>query len=319
VTSSAPVRWGFIGAGFVASRALAPAVHAAERAVLQCVASRDAGRALALEPRRVANSYAAVCSADDVDVVYLSLPNADHSRWVLAALEGGKHVLSEKPLGLDAGQVAAMAAASQSSGALLVEAAWNRWHPRTRRVGDLLGAVTGSMDVQAWFTVVGVPAGNYRLDPARGGGALLDVGCYAAAAALMALGEDVAVESAQQRIGPSGVDLTTTATLTSPRGRAVITCSFERSESQGWTVAAPGLLIDLKQPAFTSWRDTSTLRVVEDGVERVETFALCDAYRLMVESVSARAEGQDAWVLPLSTSLAVAGTLDEVSKAARTA
>jgi D-xylose 1-dehydrogenase (NADP+, D-xylono-1,5-lactone-forming) len=316
VTTGAPVRWGFLGAGFVASRGVAPAVHAADGAALQVVAARDVDRARSLEPVRAVDSYAAVCTADDVDVVYLSLPNDDHLPWVITALAAGKHVLCEKPLGLDAAQVLEMTAAASRSGALLVEAAWNRWHPRTRRVEALLDAVSGPVDVRAWFTFPGVPDGNYRLDPARGGGALLDVGCYAVAAALAALGDDVTVAGAARTMGPTGVDLTTTATLVSSRGRAEITGSFERPESQGWAVTAPGLELEVPHPAFTSWREPSTLRVVEDGVAREESFDACDAYRLMVEAVSARTTGADAWVLPLTTSLAVARTVDDVARAA---
>jgi hypothetical protein len=69
-------------------------------------------------------------------------------------------------------------------------------------------------------------------------------------------------------------------------------------------------------PAFTSWREESVLRIVEDGVERVETFAPCDAYLLMVEAVSAAIRGEDAWTLPLSTSLAVARAVDQVARQA---
>jgi predicted dehydrogenase len=316
MTSGPPVRWGFLGAGFVASRGLAPAVHDATGAVLQVVAAREASRAALLGPVRAVESYAAVCEADDVDVVYLSLPNDDHLPWVLTALAAGKHVVCEKPLGLDAAQVVEMTTAADRSGRMLVEASWNRWHPRTRRVEALLGSVGGPVEVNAWFTFPGVPTDNYRLDPGRGGGALLDVGCYATAAALMALGEDVSVAVADQHIGETGVDLTTTATLVSSRGRATILGSFEQQESQGWTVTAPGLELELADPAFTSWREGSTLRVVESGVERIESFDACDAYRLMVEAISARADGDDAWVLPLETSLAVARAIDEITQAA---
>ena len=81
-----------------------------------------------------------------------------------------------------------MAAAAEEAGRLLVEASAYRWHPRTRRLDELVAPITGQREVRAWFTFPGVPADNYRLDPARGGGALLDVGRYAAAAALAALG-----------------------------------------------------------------------------------------------------------------------------------
>ena len=316
MTSAGPVRWGFLGAGFVASRGVAPALHRAAGAVLQVVGAREVVRAASLEPVRAVTSYAEVCTADDVDAVYLSLPNDDHVRWVLTALEAGKHVLCEKPLALDAAQVATMAAAAQASGRLLVEASWNRWHPRTRRIEELLASVGGPVEVQAWFTFSGVPDDNYRLDPARGGGALLDVGCYAVAAAHIALGDAMTVSTAEQHVGSSGVDLTTTAELRSSRGVARITGSFEREESQGWQVTAPGFALDVPHPAFTSWREASTLAVVDDGVERVETFGECDAYQLMLEAVSARVLGADAWVLPLSASLAVARTIDTVRKVA---
>jgi predicted dehydrogenase len=315
--SPVPIRWGFLGAGFVASRGVAPVVREAANAVLQVVAARDLERAAALEPVRTETSYSAVCEADDVDAVYLSLPNDSHLEWVLAALAAGKHVLCEKPLGLRADEVAEMEAAAHAAGRLLVEASWNRWHPRTRRIEALLASIDGPREVTAWFTFEGVPAQNYRLDPGRGGGALLDVGCYAVGAALAALGDAVTVTSAVAHVGPTGVDLTTSAVLASPLGTAEITGSFERPESQGLRVESPRLVLEAPHPAFTSWREPATLRVVEAGVERVESFAACDAYLLMVEAVSARIAGDpDAWVLPLTTSRAVAETLDAIGRAA---
>jgi predicted dehydrogenase len=170
--------------------------------------------------------------------------------------------------------------------------------------------------VRTWFTFSGVPDSNYRLDPARGGGALLDVGVYAIAGALIALGHDPVVVEASHDLGPTGVDLTTSAVLASDRGRATVLGSFVQPESQGWTVVAPGVTVDVPHPAFTSWREESVLRIVEDGVERVETFAPCDAYLLMVEAVSAAIRGEDAWTLPLSTSLAVARAVDQVARQA---
>jgi predicted dehydrogenase len=316
VTTAQPVRWGFLGAGFVATLGVAPVVRDSPEAVLQVVAARDLDRARSLGPVRAVASYDEVCSADDVDVVYLSLPNDDHLPWVLAALEAGKHVLCEKPLGLDAAQVARMTAAAEASGTLLVEAAWNRWHPRTRRFEEIVQAIADPLEVRSWFTFPGVPADNYRLDPARGGGALLDVGCYAIAGALMALGEDASVTTAEQHVGTTGVDLTTSATLESVRGTAAVTGSFERPESQGLTVTAPGISVEATNPAFTSWREASELRVVEDGVTRLETFETCDAYLLMVDAVSRRVRGEDAWVLPLSTSLAVARAVDAAARLA---
>ena len=311
-----PVRWGFLGAGFVASRGVAPVVHDSEVAVLQCVAARDVARAEALEPVRAVTAYEAVCDADDVDAVYVSLPNDAHLPWVVRALEAGKHVLCEKPLALDADQVRAMSDAADASGVLLVEAAWNRWHPRTRRIAELLDGVAAPVVSRAWFTFPGVPDDNYRLDPSRGGGALLDVGCYALGAALIALGPDVQVVTAEASTGPTGVDLTISALVRSEVGTAEIRGSFQEPESQGWHVEAPGLVVDVPHPAFTSWREPSSLVVVQGGAEHTETFDPCDAYRLMVDAVSDRVSGGDSWVLPMSDSLAVARAVDLVRDAA---
>lgn len=309
------VRWGFLGAGFVASRGMAPAVHAASGAVLQAVGARDAARAEALEPAGGVGTYAEICARDDVDAVYVSLPNDDHLHWVLHALEAGKHVLCEKPLGMNADEVGVMRAAAEGRDLLLVEAAWNRWHPRTQRIDALVAPVAGPREVRAWFTFPGVPADNYRLDPVRGGGALLDVGCYAVSAALAALTADaVDVGAVERRLGPTGVDLTTSAVLTHANGSATITASFERPESQGLTIEAPGLSVEFGGQAFTTWREPCVLRVVQDGDLREEQFAACDPYQLMVEAVSARIRGEDAWVLPLATSAAVAATVDAIAQ-----
>jgi xylose dehydrogenase (NAD/NADP) len=159
-----------------------------------------------------------------------------------------------------------------------------------------------------------VPADNYRLDPRRGGGALLDVGSYAVAAAHWAMAaDDVRVAEVARHVGPTGVDLTTSAVLVAGENRAQVTASFERAESQGLRVGAPGWAIELPGQAFTSWRGPSELRVTEGDGVRTETFEPCDAYRLMIEAISARITGRDAWVLPLSASAAVAATLDEIA------
>src|SRR4051795_10877680 len=104
-----PVRWGFLGAGMIAG-VLARAVQSAEGAVLQAVAARDLARAEGLRPVSAYDDYAAVVADDQVDAVYVALSNDLHLPWTIAALEAGKAVLCEKPLGLTAAQVDAVQA-----------------------------------------------------------------------------------------------------------------------------------------------------------------------------------------------------------------
>ena len=171
------VNWGFLGAGFVASRGLAPAVHASRGADLYAVASRDEQRSATLEPQKVHASYDELLADERVDAVYISLSNSQHIEWVTKSLEAGKHVLCEKPLGLNAVETAAMFDVATRNRRLLIEAVWGRWHPRFARIVDLVttGSIGEIQHIETAFTFTSEMTDNYRLSPSMGGGALLDV------------------------------------------------------------------------------------------------------------------------------------------------
>src|SRR4051812_8628103 len=107
---SDPVRWGLLGAGRVATEALAPALHAAHGAVLQAAAARDPERAAALEPAgAVYAEYDDLLADADVEAVWIALANDAHEPWSHRAVEAGKAVLCERPIGLTAAEVDALA------------------------------------------------------------------------------------------------------------------------------------------------------------------------------------------------------------------
>ncbi len=311
-------RWGFLGAGFIASRALGPAVHAADGAMLQSVAARDLDRARVLEPRTVHLSYQAVLDDPAVDAVYICLTNEQHLPWTLAALSAGKHVLCEKPLGLDGSQVHQMLAAATAADRLLVEAGWYRWHPRTRRAeslihGGQLGQVT---ELEATFRFGGVPPGNYRLDPSRGGGAWLDVGWYVSNSVAWAV-PDHAVQSARSAVrrAPEGVDASVAAEVQFASGaRAHLGAGIDDPEDQSLRLTCAHGSVQLPRPdAFTSWHRPSSLTWTDaDGLHR-EDFPAVDPYRLMVEHVGRRVRGQrDAWLPPVTESVRTVELMDAV-------
>ncbi|CAB4932103.1 MAG: hypothetical protein F2836_03785 [Actinobacteria bacterium] len=308
------VGWGFLGAGWIASRAMAPAVHAADGAHLQSVASRSQERSANLDPLRVLAGYDALLDDPDVDVVYVCLANDQHAEWVVKALDAGKHVLCEKPLGLDAHEARHMAAAARRADRLLVEAVWTRWHPRFHRLTELAssGALGEISSIESAFTFTGAIDGNYRADPSKGGGALLDVGGYQAHAWVALTGgvSPVRIESATSSRGPTGVDLTTTvAAVIDSTIRATALCSFEQDEIQRLIVEGSiDTAVMGTGQAFTSWREESTLLV--GG--HVESFAPVDAYQVMVEQVSARVKGDDSWIVPIEESIRVAEIIDAI-------
>ena len=307
------VRWGFLGAGMIAG-VLAKAVEEADGAALQAVAARDLDRAKALNPVSAYDDYAAVLDDPDVDAVYVALSNDLHLPWAVAALQAGKAVLCEKPLALTAAEVDVMAAAAARSGALLVEASWYRWHPRVRLAQQRLPEIGPVRHVAAGFTFDGSLAGNYRLDPGRGGGALYDVGCYAVSACLWGVGEGLPSEVvARSTYGPTGVDLVTEAILSWPSGaEAEVHAGISGGGEGQWLVFTGDRgEVELRDAPYTSWTTDPTELWVSDGrdTERIAVPGT-NAYVVMVEEVSSVLRGGPGWVVPVPESRDTAVVLD---------
>jgi len=312
------VRWALLGAGWISRRAIAPAIHSADGAVLEIVASRDATRGSALSPQSATvTDYAAAVEDPEIDAVYVALSNDGHLPWAERAMRAGKAVLCEKPLGRNAADAHRMRAIAAETGALLVEATWNLWHPRTARAAallasDAIGAVTR---VTGAFVFDGVAEGNYRLDPALGGGALLDVGCYPLTGAAWSIGPgSIDVADVQRVVGPTGVDLTTAASLSLNGVPVDIRASFIETAFESLTIEGEHGLIEFTgSDAYTSWLRPSALRVLDRDGERVEHFAPVDPYRLMIENVSAAIRGDFGWLPDPAWSLMVADAMDAIA------
>ena len=305
------VRWGVLGAGWIVQTATAQAISDAPSATLEAIAARDIGRARALDPPRAYGDYSELLADDSIDAVYIALANDQHLPWISAALAAGKHVLCEKPLTLSEAQTKQVFRAADEAGLLLVEAAWSMWHPRMKRIVELVrGGALGSMqEFLGTFTFDGVPDGNYRLDPQLGGGALFDIGVYPLHALVACLPDlEVAEVHVDREQGGLGVDMTTKARLLlSGDARASIVASFAMPESQRLLIRGSGASLQVSDDqAFTSWRVESNLKVANT----IETFPTTDAYRDMFEAVSGRILGRSDWVLSPAASTRVAALVD---------
>jgi predicted dehydrogenase len=308
------IRWGLIGAGWIANKAIAPAMHEASGAIVQAVASRDPARSRALNPLTVHESYQALINDPLVDAVYISLPNHLHCQWSVAALNAGKHVLCEKPFAMNASEVTLMANAARENNRLIVEAVSPLWHPRMARMIDYVkaGNIGEIISIDSSFTFPAAIDSNYRNSPAMGGGALFDVGVYQLHAMAALVGDNVQLEiqGSDVTVGATGIDLTSKWQMSiagsiTARGLA----SFEIPENQSLIVQGEKGSVELiGKEAFTSWHTPSQLRLGD----AVEEFEAVDAYRLMIENFGKKVQGLESWVLPLETSLFVQRALDQL-------
>ncbi|MGH2399776.1 MAG: Gfo/Idh/MocA family protein, partial [bacterium] len=119
------LRWGILGAASIAIRRLIPAISRSQTGVLAALASRDEEKAVAVARQfdipRAYGSYEALLDDPTVDAVYIPLPNSLHRPWTERAAAARKHVLCEKPLGVDAAEAAAMVASCDQAGVVLQE------------------------------------------------------------------------------------------------------------------------------------------------------------------------------------------------------
>jgi len=309
------IRWGFIGAGYVASKALAPAVHASSNASLAAVASRDPHRAAALAPEKVYERYEDLLADPTIDAVYINLANSQHCQWTIAALAAGKHVLCEKPLAVNHQQAKEMADAATKSGQLLIEATWTRWHPRFQRAIELVsrGDIGDLISIESAFTFTADLTDNFRSDQSLGGGSLLDVGTYQLQLwrALIHPWINPTFLKVDQVLNATGADLSTEISaevqLANTPLKLSAQSSFVSPEKQFTMITGTKSRIEFtKGAAFTSWKESSSLQIDD----HTEVFPATDAYQLMIEAVSAKISGEDVWVLPIQESLDVALLMD---------
>ncbi len=224
---STKLGWGILATGRIAG-IFAQGVARSQQSRLVAVGSRS-GESAARFARefgvpRAHDSYEALLADPEVQAVYIATPHPQHVEWAVKAAEAGKHILCEKPLGLNHAEAMVMAEAARRHGVLLMEAFMYRCHPQTAKIVEIVrSGVLGEIRlIQASF---GFNAGfnpESRLwANAAGGGGILDVGCYPVSMARLVAGaavgrpfaDPVAVTGAGQLHPETGVDVVAAATL----------------------------------------------------------------------------------------------------------
>lgn len=282
------VRFGVLGSARIAREKVIPAMQRGSHCVVTAIASRDGERA-----RRIADelgiarsygSYDDLLADPDVDAVYIPLPNHLHVPWSIEALDAGKHVLCEKPIGLDAGDARRLVRAAENHPQLKVmEAFMYRHHPQWRRTRELVdGGTIGELRaIQSAFAYYNDDPGNVRNQADMGGGGLMDIGCYCISLARFLFDRQPERVAGAMKVHPEfETDYLASGVLDFGRGTSSFVCATLMTPHQHVDVFGTDGKIAIEVP-FNAPPDRPTVILhVRDGRTDEIAFEAADQYTI---------------------------------------
>ena len=326
------IKWGVLGNATIARKCVIPAIRKSRNGFVYALGTRSPAGARELiaenSIRHVYDNYDDVLRDSAVDAVYIPLPNHLHYQWTLKALRAGKHVLCEKPIACNQKEAREMVTAAAESGLHLMEAFMYRFHARSRiikriiengKIGPLSlirSAFCFCMDNDLLNSVE-----NNRLNPERGGGALLDVGCYSVSLARWFFGIEPSSVQAMALYHERGSDIHIVGTLMFPkRGLATIEASFISALQQTYTVVGSEGAIELPHDAFIPWEKDAVyiFRGKKDEVGQKHIVDGEDEYQRMVEFFTDVVHGNTDSDLYIEESVSNMKILDALALSAKT-
>jgi predicted dehydrogenase len=319
------VRWGILSTSRFAQTKLLPALRRCTNVELVGIASRELDRA-----RKVAadfkipkayGSYDELLADPDIDVIYNPSPNHLHVPWSLKALDAGKHVLCEKPIGLSAAEAQTLLDASRRRPRQkIMEAFMFRLHPQWRRTVTIVrdGGIGEPVAVQTWFSYFNEDPDNVRNQPDIGGGALMDIGCYAISLARLVFGAEPRRVIGRSDVDPRfGTDRMMTGVLDFGRATSSFMCATQLQAYQRVNIVGTEGRVEIEIP-FNAPPDRPCRIWHQRGDASEEiTFEICDQYTIEGDELS-RAILEDTPVpTPLEDAVANMRVIDAVAASAR--
>lgn len=289
------------------------------------IASRDPDRA-----QRVAadlgiakhyGSYEELLQDPDVDAIYNPLPNHLHVPWTIRAIDAGKHVLCEKPIGLDSAEAEELLERSRLSPELKVmEAFMYRFHPQWRRAVDITrGGELGRLQtIHSFFSYHKTDAHNIRNRSDIGGGGMLDIGCYCVSLSrLLWDDEPLRVLGLVEYDPLLGIDRLASAVLEFPEGSATFTCATQLSPYQRVQVLGDQGRLEIDRPFNAQPDQQMRLTLERDGDQEQIRVPAADQYALQGD-LFARSILDDTPVpTPLEDAVANMRVIDAVFESGR--
>jgi predicted dehydrogenase len=323
------VRWGVLGVASIAVRRVIPAMQKGEWSEITAIASRDSGKsaetARLLGIPQAYGSYAELLADPEIEAIYNPLPNHLHVPWSIQAAQAGKHVLCEKPLGVNAAEVRTLLEERDHSGVQIGEAFMVRTHPRWVRTRELIraGRIGALRLITGSFGYSNRDAKNVRNILDYGGGALLDIGCYAVTLSRFLFGEEpIRVLGLVERDPEMKIDRLTSAMLEFGSGQSTFTCSTQLAFHRQVALFGTQGRIEIEQPLNPAIDQPSRILIDDNPSDPTgrgitsETIGACDQFTIQGDLFSRAIRAGGEVPVPLEDSVQNMTTIDAIFRSA---
>ena len=319
------LRWGVLSTSRFAQQKIVPAMKSCQYAEVTAIASRDRVKAEEVAQRlaipKVHDSYEALLADPEIDVIYNPLPNHLHVPLSIQALEAGKHVLCEKPLGLDTADAQRLLEAAERHPRLKVmEAFMYRFHPQWQKARQLVreGRIGRVATIQSFFSYFNDDPANVRNQEGIGGGGLLDIGCYSISLSRFIFeAEPERVVGIVENDPKFGVDRLASAILDFGGRTSTFTCATQLTLFQRVLIIGEKGRIEIEVP-FNPLPDQPARILVESGGEIEEIrFEICNQYTIQGDLFSLAVINDSPVPTPLTDAVANMRVIDAVFASGR--
>ncbi len=313
------VRWGVLSTANIGVEHVIPGMQKSKLCSVEAICSRKKEKAdevaAKLDISKSYGSYEELLQDDEIDAIYNPLPNHLHVTWTLKALEAGKHVLCEKPIGLNTSEAKKLLEATKEYPNLhVMEAFMYRFHPQWEQVKKWIadGEIGTVKTIQSAFTYYNDNPDDIRNKAGIGGGGLLDMGCYCLSASRFLFdAEPLTVYGEIENDPDFKVDRLASGILTFPEGTATFTCSTQASPEQHLTAFGSDGLIEMDIP-FNPLENTATIYLKKDGKVVEEQHTQDNHYTLQGDAFSKSILDSESVPPPLGDALAIMKVMEAI-------
>ena len=288
-------KWGVLGTANVAAWGTIPGMIKSESCELYAIAGRSLEKAESYKERfgfeKAYGSYDELLEDENVQAIYIPLPNNLHKEWVIKALNAGKNVLCEKPIGLNADETREMYETAAKNQVLLMEAYAYLHSPYVESLKkDVSDKIIGDVDyIETAFVTQGYKE-DIRLHKNLGGGAMYDLGCYCTTMILSLIDSEPELVKAIAEFSDEGIDLMTAGQIRFENGvRASFNVGMilgENTNARFDRLYIHGTKGYIKSDIEYNQEGELSYRIYKDGEEIVRNISAPHNYSLEIEQFS---------------------------------